>query len=222
MIYCIEDDENIRELILYTLHSTGFEARGFEDADAFYTALQGTMPTLILLDIMLPEKDGLTLLHELRKRENTKAIPVILITAKESEFDKVRGLDLGADDYITKPFGMMEMISRIKAVLRRCEKKEAFGITQFANISLNTIERTVKIEDEQIALSFKEFELLRLLIENPHKVFSRETLLNSIWGYGYYGETRTVDVHIRTLRQKLGAAAKTIQTVRNVGYKMCT
>lgn len=222
MIYCIEDDENIRELILYTLHSTGFEARGFEDANAFYTALQGTMPTLILLDIMLPEKDGLTLLHELRKKEKTKAIPVILITAKESEFDKVRGLDLGADDYITKPFGMMEMISRIKAVLRRCEKKEASGITQFANISLNTIERTVKIEDEQIALSFKEFELLRLLIENPHKVFSRETLLNSIWGYGYYGETRTVDVHIRTLRQKLGAAAKTIQTVRNVGYKMCT
>lgn len=227
MIYCVEDDENIRELIVYTLSNTGFESYGFSNADEFYGKLYENLPSLILpslilLDIMLPEKDGLEILKELKKSHKTKDIPIILITAKSSEFDKVKGLDLGADDYIAKPFGMMEMVSRVKAVLRRCGKKESIEEIHMANISLNNTQRIVKVDNNEIMLSFKEFELLKFFMENPHRVFTRDALLKTIWGYDYYGESRTVDVHIRTLRQKLGQSAQNIQTVRNVGYKMCT
>ena len=221
MIYCVEDDGNIRELILYTLHTTGFKAYGFVDSEEFYEKMAEELPSLILLDIMLPRKDGLTILDELKKSNKTKDIPVILTTAKDSEFDKVRGLDLGADDYITKPFGMMEMVSRIKAVLRRCAPQGKKIELRLGDIYLNNAERTVRVGRDEIILSFKEFELLKLLMENPELVFSRDNLLNSVWGYEYLGESRTVDVHIRTLRQKLGAGSKAIQTIRNVGYKMC-
>ena len=221
MIYCIEDDENIRELIVYTLSSTGFECCGLSNANEFYTQLHKTLPALILLDIMLPEKDGLTILKEIKQSSKTKNIPVILITAKTSEFDKVKGLDLGADDYIAKPFGMMEMVSRVRAVLRRCNNNKEIDAIQVANICLNNTQRTVKIHDNEIVLSFKEYELLKFLMENTNRVFTRDILLESIWGYNYYGESRTVDVHIRTLRQKLGENAHYIQTIRNVGYKMC-
>ena len=220
MIYCVEDDGNIRELILYTLHTTGFKAYGFVDSEEFYEKMAEELPSLILLDIMLPRKDGLTILDELKKSNKTKDIPVILTTAKDSEFDKVRGLDLGADDYITKPFGMMEMVSRIKAVLRRCAPQGKKIELRLGDIYLNNAERTVRVGRDEIILSFKEFELLKLLMENPELVFSRDNLLNSVWGYEYLGESRTVDVHIRTLRQKLGAGSKAIQTIRNVGYKM--
>jgi len=221
LIYCVEDDENIRELIVYTLNSTGFSSCGFSNADEFYAKLHNKLPELILLDIMLPEKDGLTILKDLKKSSKTKDIPVILITAKTSEFDKVKGLDLGADDYIAKPFGMMEMVSRIKAVLRRCGNKEIIEPMQVANISLNNMQRTVQVDNKDISLSFKEYELLKFFMENTNRVFTRDALLKSIWGYDYYGESRTVDVHIRTLRQKLGTSAQNIQTIRNVGYKMC-
>ena len=221
MIYCVEDDANIRELIVYTLQSTGFDTCGFSDAEAFFDTLNKTLPELILLDIVLPKKDGLAIMSDLKKSARTKNIPVILITAKDSEFDIVNGLNLGADDYITKPFGMMEMVSRVKAVLRRCESK---GNTEnelsVEDIYLNKTSRTVKVADKEISLSFKEYELLKLFMENRDKVFSRESLLQLVWGQEYYGETRTVDVHIRTLRQKLGSSAEAIQTIRNVGYKM--
>ena len=221
MIYCVEDDGNIRELIIYTLHTTGFKAYGFVDSVEFYEKMEEELPALILLDIMLPKKDGLTILDELKKSSRNKHIPVILTTAKDSEFDKVKGLDLGADDYITKPFGMMELVSRIKAVLRRCAPQEKKIELHLGDIYLNNSERTVRVGKSEIILSFKEFELLKLLMENPELVFSRDNLLNSVWGYEYLGESRTVDVHIRTLRQKLGEASKAIQTIRNVGYKMC-
>ena len=218
MIFCVEDDKNIRELVLYTLKTTGFLSSGFCDADELFLRLETVMPKLILLDIMLPKKDGMDILKELKSCERTKHIPVILLTAKSSEFDKVSGLDLGADDYIIKPFGMMEMISRIKAVLRRCEITLDDVKITCENVVLDTKKHTVLVDNNHINLSFKEYELLKLLIQHTGVVFTRDHLLNSIWGYDYDGENRTVDVHIRTLRQKLGV--NIIHTVRNVGYKI--
>lgn len=221
MIYCVEDDKNIRELIVYTLKSLGFEAFGFLEANSFFDALKNDIPQLILLDIMLPETDGLEILRKIRANSKTKNIPVILVTAMGSEFDKVSGLDLGADDYITKPFGMMEMVARIKAVLRRFDSlPDEQDIISCKNITINKKKYIVSVDNEEITLSFKEYELLKVLMENIGIVLTRDQLLNKIWGYDYDGENRTVDVHIRTLRSKLKNGADVIQTIRNVGYKV--
>lgn len=221
MIYCVEDDGNIRELIVYTLESTGFHAKGFENGNSFRQALEENLPELILLDIMLPNEDGMDILKELRANARTRQIPVIMVTAKSSEFDKVIGLDSGADDYITKPFGMMELVSRIKAVLRRANKKETdLDAMQIGNLVLDIQKHEVLVDGEQVVLTFKEFELLRYLLKNENVVLTRQQLLEKIWGYDFTGETRTVDVHIRTLRQKLGSAGKYIETVRGVGYRI--
>ena len=215
MIYCVEDDSNIRELVVYTLETTGYKARGFEDGKAFLEALALETPELVLMDIMLPGEDGMALLKRLKASAKTQDIPVIMMTAKGSEYDKVLGLDSGADDYVTKPFGMMELISRIKAVLRRTEKN-AMKIED--KIVLKKHEVTV--EGEPVSLTLKEFELLRRMMKNLGIVLTRDQLLEDIWGYDFDGETRTVDVHVRTLRQKLGKAGELIETVRGVGYKM--
>lgn len=221
MIYCVEDDGNIRELIVYTLESTGFQAKGFENGTEFRQALEDHLPELVLLDIMLPNEDGMDILKELRKSVKTRQIPVIMVTAKSSEYDKVIGLDSGADDYITKPFGMMELVSRIKAVLRRANQKEHDADTmQLGNLILDIQKHEVIVEGEKVALTLKEFELLRYLLKNENVVLTRQQLLEKIWGYDFTGETRTVDVHIRTLRQKLGSAGKYIDTVRGVGYRI--
>lgn len=219
MIYCVEDDKNIRDLVIYTLESTGMKAVGFEDGKSFKKALKDEKPTLVLMDIMLPGEDGLQILNELKSTSATKNIPVIMVTAKGSEYDKVIGLDSGADDYITKPFGMMELVSRIKAVLRRTapEEKEIF---QNGILTLNVVKHEVTVEDNPVVLTLKEFELLEKLLKNSGIVLKRDRLLEEIWGYDYTGETRTVDVHIRTLRQKLGAAGDLIETVRGVGYRI--
>ncbi|MGN0651340.1 MAG: response regulator transcription factor [Oscillospiraceae bacterium] len=219
MIWCVEDDASIRDIEIYALESTGFTARGFEEGDSFLAALETETPELILLDVMLPGKDGTELLKMLKSNSKYADIPVIMATAKGAEFDKVQGLDLGADDYLVKPFGMMEMISRVKAVLRRCRPNEPAVLTA-GDISLNAQERTVSVCGSRISLTYKEFELLALFMRNPGKVFTRDNIFNEIWGTEYVGETRTVDVHIRTLRQKLGACADMIETVRNVGYRM--
>lgn len=221
MIYCVEDDGNIRELIVYTLESTGFHAKGFENGNSFRQALEENLPELILLDIMLPNEDGMDILKELRANARTRQIPVIMVTAKSSEYDKVIGLDSGADDYITKPFGMMELVSRIKAVLRRANKKETdLDAMQIGNLVLDIQKHEVLVDGEQVVLTLKEFELLRYLLKNENVVLTRQQLLEKIWGYDFTGETRTVDVHIRTLRQKLGSAGKYIETVRGVGYRI--
>lgn len=221
MIYCVEDDGNIRELIVYTLESTGFHAKGFENGNSFRQALEENLPELILLDIMLPNEDGMDILKELRANARTRQIPVIMVTAKSSEYDKVIGLDSGADDYITKPFGMIELVSRIKAVLRRANKKETdLDAMQIGNLVLDIQKHEVLVDGEQVVLTFKEFELLRYLLKNENVVLTRQQLLEKIWGYDFTGETRTVDVHIRTLRQKLGSAGKYIETVRGVGYRI--
>ncbi len=222
MIYCVEDDANIQELILYALGTAGFTCKGCNGYNDLMQNLLEEIPSMILLDIMLPEKDGLTILKELRSDKTTQNIPVILITAKSSEFDKIKGLDSGADDYITKPIAIMEMISRIKAVLRRTEKKstDCNDSLTVSGITVHKKKRVAIKNAKEIILSFREFELLVYLMENPGLVFSRDTLLNSVWGYEYSAESRTVDVHIRTLRQKIGDDGTLIQTVRNVGYKM--
>lgn len=219
MIYYVEDETNIRELVLYTLAQTSFEARGFENAEQFYKAMDEALPELILLDVMLPGEDGISILKRLRGADATKHIPVILLTARGAEYDKVTGLDNGADDYITKPFGMMELISRIKAVLRRASPKEATDILIIDGLILNTQKHTVTSAGQAVSLSFKEFSLLRFLMENRGRVFTRDRLLTAVWGYDYAGGTRTVDVHIQTLRQKLGECAYIIETVRGVGYR---
>ncbi len=224
MIYCVEDDGGIRELVVYSLRNTGFEAKGFESGGPLFDALKnGGRPELILLDIMLPGEDGLSILKKLRSAPDTRDIPVILLTAKNAEFDKVSGLDGGADDYVTKPFGIMELISRIKAVLRRSggaaeskadEEYSAFGV------SLNVKKHIVTSGGDEIELTLKEFEVLRLLLKNRGSVMTRDTLLDRVWGYDFDGETRTVDVHIRTLRRKLGDRGSIIKTVRGVGYRI--
>lgn len=220
-IYCIEDEENIRELIVYALKSNGFDADGFEDGNEFAKALETSIPDLVLLDIMLPGEDGLQILERLRKNPKTKDIPVIIISAKTSEFDKVKGLDLGADDYITKPFGVMELISRVKALLRRTAAiAQSTAEISYKDIVLDYDKRTVMVKGQPVHLTYKEFELLYYLLSNTGIVLTRNNIMNHVWGYDFEGETRTVDVHIRSLRQKLGESGKVIKTVRNVGYKV--
>lgn len=222
MIFCVEDDSNIRELVVYTLETTGFQARGFEEGKSFLEALALEIPDLILMDIMLPGEDGISLLKRLKNSSKTRDIPVIMVTAKGAEYDKVKGLDLGADDYVTKPFGMMELVSRIKAVLRRsgAAKKKAEDIIVSGNLEINTKKHEVRADGEVIGLTLKEYELLKRLMENPNIVMTRDSLLEEIWGYDFDGETRTVDVHIRTLRQKLGKCGERVETVRGVGYRI--
>ena len=220
MIYCVEDDDNIRELVIYTLETTGLKARGFAEGSAFMEALAFDTPELILLDIMLPGDDGLELLKKLKSSPKTKGIPVIMVTAKGTEYDKVIGLDSGADDYVTKPFGMMELVSRIKAVLRRSGKVEDRIDMELSGVRMDIKKHEVTVDGKQVALTLKEFELLEKLMRNQGSVLTRDQLLTEIWGYDFDGETRTVDVHIRTLRQKLGTKGEIIQTVRGVGYRV--
>ena len=220
MIYCVEDDDNIRELVIYTLETTGLKARGFAEGSAFMEALAFDTPELILLDIMLPGDDGLEPLKKLKSSPKTKGIPVIMVTAKGTEYDKVVGLDSGADDYVTKPFGMMELVSRIKAVLRRSGKVEDRIDMELAGVRMDIRKHEVTVDGKQVALTLKEFELLEKLMRNQGIVLTRDQLLTEIWGYDFDGETRTVDVHIRTLRQKLGEKGEIIQTVRGVGYRV--
>lgn len=219
MIYCVEDDSNIRELVVYTLNTTGMDAKGFEDGKTFKEALAKKKPELVLLDIMLPGMDGMKILKDLKSSSKTKDIPVIMVTAKGSEYDKVMGLDTGADDYVTKPFGMMELVSRIKAVLRRSQKVEK-RIYEIGTLSLDLEKHEVRVEGQPVALTLKEFEMLRKLVQHPNTVFTREQFLEEIWGYEVDVETRTVDVHVRTLRQKLGVAGDVVETVRGVGYRL--
>lgn len=219
MIYCVEDDNAIRDLMLYTLGASGFQAKGFPDSTDFWQAMTEEKPELILLDIMLPGEDGITVLKRLRAASATANIPVIMATAKGSEFDKVIGLDTGADDYLVKPFGMMEMIARIKAVMRRTAPKTDQVLT-CGNIVLDETRHIVTVDGKQVVLTLKEYELLKLLMENAGQVFTRDILLSRIWGQDYLGETRTVDVHIGTLRTKLAKGGEKIETVRGVGYKM--
>ena len=218
MIYCVEDDRNIRELMVYTLKVAGFEAKGFEDGCSFREGLDTDNAELILLDIMLPGEDGVSILRQLKENADTAGIPVIMASAKGSEFDKVNGLDLGADDYLVKPFGMMEMISRIRAVLRRYVKKS--GVLVYKDIMMEDEKHRVSVQGEEIDLTPKEYELLKLFLTNAGIVFTRDRLLSLIWGYEYAGETRTVDVHIGTLRTKLKESGSSIQTVRGVGYRL--
>ena len=213
MIYCVEDDPGIRELIVYTLNHSGFEAKGFERGEDLFPALKVCRPQLIPLDVMLPGEDGITILKRIKAGGNS--VPVIMVTAKSAEYDKVVGLDCGADDYITKPFGMMELLSRIRAVLRRCAPLKS--IIAMGGVVLDNEAHTVTVKGKPVELTYKEFELLRCLMENPGKVFTRDMLLERIWGYDFGGETRTVDVHVRTLRQKLDGA-DIVKTIRGVGY----
>ncbi len=235
MIYCVEDDSNIRELVVYTLESTGFAAQGFDDAKSMMQALNEALdtqdvpdpvgpevPELILLDIMLPGEDGLSLLERLKASGKTRDIPVIMLTAKGAEYDKVKGLDMGADDYVTKPFGMMELVSRIKAVLRRTGRKKNPDpdVIRIRDLEINLKKHEVKAAGQVVSLTLKEYELLKRLMKNANMVLTRDQLLEEIWGYDFDGETRTVDVHVRTLRQKLGPCGDYIETVRGVGYRM--
>lgn len=224
MIICVEDEQNICELEVYTLQSVGMEAVGCASGKELFELLEKQLPELIVLDIMLPDEDGISILHRLRTHKRFGRIPVIMATAKGSEFDKVKGLNCGADDYIAKPFGMLEMVARIKAVLRRCEaavpQPEAEAVIRMQNLEVNTLEHKVSVNGEEVTLTLKEYELLKKFLQHPGIVFSRDKLLNDIWGYEFSGETRTVDVHIRTLRQKLGTAGDLIETIRGVGYRM--
>lgn len=220
MIYCVEDDAGIRELMIYTLQASDLQAKGLPDADAFWAAMEKEKPKLILLDIMLPGEDGISILKKLKAQSTTADIPVIMATAKGTEYDKVIGLDLGADDYLAKPFGMMEMVSRVKAVLRRAYKDEKTDIVAVGKLTLNPQTHTVRVDGEKVILTLKEFELLHKFMRHPGRVYSREQLLSDIWGADYVGETRTVDVHIGTLRTKLGECGEYIDTVRGVGYRL--
>ena len=221
MIYVLEDDESIRELIIYTLNGQNMQAQGFGTPSEFWTAVHEKTPSLVLLDIMLPEEDGFSILQKLRATPTTKRLPVIMLTAKGSEYDIVRGLDIGADDYIPKPFRMMELLSRIRALLRRSgadnDRQEEYRV---GNLYVNPVRHIVQVDGNEVVLTLKEFELLSLLISRQGIVFTRARLLEGVWGYGFDGEGRTVDVHIRTLRQKLGPAGNYIETVRGIGYKI--
>lgn len=221
MIYLVEDDDSIRELVLYTLHTTGFEAEGFRNAADFWQALEKELPQLVLLDIMLPDEDGLHILKRLRAGAETADLPVMMLTAKSSEYDRVVGLDSGADDYMPKPFGMMELVSRVRALLRRAAKPAAEDkLFTAGSLAVDVKRRAVTVDGEPVILTYKEFELLCYLLENRGVVLSRDQILTKIWDYNYSGETRTVDVHIRTLRQKLGDAGALIEIVRGVGYRL--
>ncbi|MBQ9742263.1 MAG: response regulator transcription factor [Ruminococcus sp.] len=218
MIYFVEDDDNIRELVVYTLSTTGLEAKGFENPQLFWEAMAEKTPTMVLLDIMLPQEDGLTILSKIRSEKSTKKLPVIILTAKANEYDKVKGLDLGADDYIPKPFGMMELVARVKAVLRRTEDTQSPTEYEIGCLTVSPQKHKVKVNGEKVSLTLKEFEMLCMLLENRGIVLSRDQILNHVWGYSFDGESRTVDVHIRTLRQKLMEAGDLITTVRGIGY----
>lgn len=224
MIICVEDEQNICELEVYTLQSVGMEAEGCASGKELFALLEQHIPELIVLDIMLPDEDGMSVLKRLRADERYAAIPVIMATAKGSEYDKVKGLDSGADDYIAKPFGMLEMVARIKAVLRRCAAPQpaqsSKGVIRRGTLEVHELEHQVSVDGAEVVLTLKEYELLKLFLLHPGIVFSRDKLLNDIWGYEFSGETRTVDVHIRTLRQKLGSAGELIETIRGVGYRM--
>lgn len=220
MIFCVEDDAGIRDLMIYTLTASGFEAEGFADAREFFAAMRTARPELVMLDIMLPGEDGISVLKKLRADPATAELPVIMATAKGNEYDKVIGLDLGADDYLAKPFGMMEMVSRVRAVLRRSRSAEPSSELRFGGIVMNTAEHTVTADGQRITLTLKEYELLHKFMTNPGRAFTREQLLAAVWCEDFMGETRTVDVHIGTLRQKLGECGKCIRTVRGVGYRM--
>lgn len=220
MIWCVDDDSTIRDIEVYTLRQTGFEAKGFADGVSMLEALKKEIPQLIVLDIMLPNKDGVAVLKEIRDNPKTAKIPVIMATAKGTEMDKIQGLDSGADDYLVKPFGVMEMVSRIKAVLRRFDGLNSLEILKCGDIVLNDSQHSVTLKDQNINLTFKEYEILKLFLKNQGVVFSRERLLQSVWGIDYLGESRTVDMHIKTLRKKLGDSGRCIETVIGVGYKM--
>ena len=219
MIWCVEDDDAIRDIEVYALRSTGFEARGFAEGDSFWTALAEEKPELIILDVMLPGMDGVALLTRLKQSPEHCEIPVIMATAKGAEYDKIKSLDLGADDYLVKPFGMMEMVSRVKAVLRRCRPKSPSRLYQTGGLTLDPEGHTVSIDGARVSLSYKEYELLKLFLSHPGTAFSRNQLFARIWGTDYIGDSRTLDVHIRTLRQKLGGYGQRIETVRGVGYR---
>ena len=216
----MEDDKSIRDLVIYTLTAVGYEAEGFATGEEMFKALEKTSPQLIMLDIMLPDEDGLAILKKLKSDPMTADIPVIMATAKGTEYDKVVGLDLGADDYLAKPFGMMEMISRVKAVLRRSAPKEKTDLLRMGKLELDEKRHTVSVDGTQVQLTLKEYELLRVFMKNPGIVFSRDSLLSIVWGINFIGESRTVDVHIGTLRTKIGECGNYIETVRGVGYKM--
>lgn len=218
MIYILEDDASIRKLVVYTLQSQGMEAQGFDRPSQFWEAMEKGSPELVLLDIMLPEEDGLQVLKRLRSMPATKTLPVIMLTAKSTEYDKVLGLDEGADDYVAKPFGMMELLSRIRALLRRTETEN--GTLRCGILEVDPGQHIVRVRGQETILTQKEFEVLCLLLRNPGQVLSREQLIENVWGYAFTGESRTVDVHVRTLRQKLGEAGAYIETVRGYGYKI--
>lgn len=219
MIYCVEDDDDIRGLVTYAISSSGYEVRGFENASMFEQAMEQTLPDLILLDIMLPDKDGITVLRTLKSNARQSDIPVIMLTAKGAEADKLMGFDMGADDYVTKPFSVLELISRIKAVLKRANANSSKAF-EYNGIRLDLGRRTVTAGGAEIVLTFKEFELLSALMENRGNAVSRETLLDKVWGYRFEGESRTLDVHVGSLRHKLGEKGKLIETIRNVGYRL--
>lgn len=219
MIWCVEDDASIRDIEVYTLSSTGFEARGFDDGVSFWSALQTEKPDLVVLDVMLPGVDGIELLQRMKASAELRAIPVVMATAKGAEYDRIRGLDLGADYYLVKPFGVMELVSCVKAVLRRCQPEGDSSILRSGEVSLDTRAHTVLSGGERVDLTYKEYELLRLFLSHPGTAYTRDRLMELVWGMDYCGESRTVDMHIRTLRQKLGKAGAHITTVRGVGYR---
>ena len=219
MIWCVEDDSSIRDIELYALNSAGFETKGFEDGISFWEALKKEKPKLIILDVMLPGMDGIELLGKMKESLELSKIPVIMATAKGQEYDRIRGLDLGADDYIVKPFSMMEMVSRVKAVLRRSQPQQVSKLLKTGGLVVNLDEHTVVVDGSRVQLTYKEFELLRMFLSHPGMVYTREQLFSQVWKMDYMGDSRTLDSHIRTLRQKLDAYGKQIETVRNVGYR---
>ena len=218
MIWCVEDDASIRDIEVYALNSTGLAAEGFADGAAFWQALQRTQPELVVLDVMLPEIDGIELLRRMKADTALREIPVIMATAKGAEYDKIQGLDLGADDYLAKPFGVMELVSRVKAVLRRC-RPQPVAVLRCGGLVVDEQDHTVTADGVRVVLTYKEYQLLRLFLSHPGTAFTRDQLMEQVWGMDFYGESRTVDMHIRTLRQKLGAYGKHIETVRSVGYR---
>jgi len=218
LIYIVEDDKNIREIESFALKNSGYQIKDFGSAAEFYSKMEEKLPNLILLDVMLPDEDGLNIVKKIRSNPESRKIPVIMVTAKTTELDKVKGLDMGADDYLTKPFGVMELISRVKALLRRCEGAEDEKFYSVGNLLLDVVKHSVSVDGDTVELTYKEYELLRLLMQNAGIVTSRDVIMERVWGTDFEGESRTLDMHIKTLRQKLGSAGTMIKTIRNVGY----